>query len=253
MLVQEFNTYLQEQVDNGSIYAWGGNGQIATVKTITALEKNLINRARVLYLYNKRKAKFPDMKLYDCSGIGNHWEHDIKGLVDSDKNANAMLKMCERLSKTDLKKGDRVFRVYTGAKDNGEAYHIGYVVDDELHVIEAMGRDKAVVKRTLNASGASYWNAFGRPLLFKSEIEAVKPKPKTFILKRELKYGAKGEDVKELQKLLAKENFSPGSIDGEFGKNTKAAVIAFQKKYHLEHDGVVGAITAASLGIIYKG
>ncbi len=43
----------------------------------------------------------------------------------------------------------------------------------EADLAEAMGRDNGVVKRALNASGSSYWNAYGRPSYFKAEIEAV--------------------------------------------------------------------------------
>jgi ABC-type transport system substrate-binding protein len=56
------------------------------------------------------------------------------------------------------------------------------------------------------------------------------------LFKRNLVYGSKGEDVKELQKCLAKDPkvYPEGKITGFFGKKTKAAVIRFQEKYASE-------------------
>jgi peptidoglycan L-alanyl-D-glutamate endopeptidase CwlK len=56
-----------------------------------------------------------------------------------------------------------------------------------------------------------------------------------------LKLGSKGEQVKELQKLLGIK------ADGEFGNKTLQAVIAFQKSKGLKADGIVGIKTLAEL------
>lgn len=50
----------------------------------------------------------------------------------------------------------------------------------------------------------------------------------------ELREGSKGEQVKTLQKLVGT------SADGDFGPNTKKAVVAFQKSKGLTQDGIVG-------------
>lgn len=57
-----------------------------------------------------------------------------------------------------------------------------------------------------------------------------------------LKQGSKGSAVKALQTKLKL------TADGDFGPNTKKAVMAFQKKCGLVADGVVGASTWAKLG-----
>ena len=74
----------------------------------------------------------------------------------------------------------------------------------------------------------------------------------TFKTNRTLKYGSKGQDVVQLQKVLNK--FKCGNLipDGEFGKKTKNAVIAFQKKYGLKPDGVVGPKTRAKIAELLK-
>lgn len=64
-----------------------------------------------------------------------------------------------------------------------------------------------------------------------------------------LKQGSKGAEVKEVQRRLKLWGYYNGSIDGVFGKSTKAAVIAFQKKNGLTADGVVGKSTYQALGM----
>ncbi|MCF4966903.1 peptidoglycan recognition protein family protein [Nostoc sp. CMAA1605] len=64
-----------------------------------------------------------------------------------------------------------------------------------------------------------------------------------------LKLGSIGQDVIELQQKLADKGFSPGRIDGDFGENTRQAVIAFQRSVGLTDDGIVGPDTRKALGL----
>jgi lysozyme len=65
--------------------------------------------------------------------------------------------------------------------------------------------------------------------------------------KAPLKVGANGNIVKELQTLLKQHSLLQGNIDGAFGNQTKAAVLAFQKANQLLPDGIVGSRTWAIL------
>ncbi|QGU95681.1 hypothetical protein GOM49_11795 [Clostridium bovifaecis] len=70
------------------------------------------------------------------------------------------------------------------------------------------------------------------------------------VLKRLVKYTApmmKGEDIKLIQKRLNELGFHKGYIDGIYGRNTEAAVRAFQKAKALTVDGIVGEKTWNSL------
>ncbi len=58
-----------------------------------------------------------------------------------------------------------------------------------------------------------------------------------------LRRGAQGSEVVTLQTRLKKRGFLKGNVDGDFGEQTLAAVQAFQKRYGLEDDGVVGGAT----------
>lgn len=69
------------------------------------------------------------------------------------------------------------------------------------------------------------------------------------VLAENLRYGSRGDKVKELQQKLKRWGYYTGSIDGIFGSGTQAAVKNFQKKNGLTADGIVGPKTAAALGM----
>ena len=64
-----------------------------------------------------------------------------------------------------------------------------------------------------------------------------------------LRQGARGDEVKEVQRRLKQWGYYNGSVDGVFGAGTRAAVVQFQKKNGLTADGVVGATTYKALGM----
>ncbi|MBQ8537465.1 MAG: peptidoglycan-binding protein [Clostridia bacterium] len=57
------------------------------------------------------------------------------------------------------------------------------------------------------------------------------------------KPGDSGSKVKKLQQALKLEGFYTGSIDGDYGSGTEAAVKKFQKKHGLSQDGIAGKVT----------
>jgi hypothetical protein len=64
---------------------------------------------------------------------------------------------------------------------------------------------------------------------------------------RALEKGDKGDDVITLQRVLGMKGYSVGGADGVFGRQTKVAVKAFQKRRGLLRDGVVGPATIRAL------
>ena len=65
-----------------------------------------------------------------------------------------------------------------------------------------------------------------------------------------LEYGSSGGSVEALQMLLNCNGYSCGTVDGDFGPKTTAAVKQFQKANGLTQDGIVGVNTwSAILGI----
>jgi len=67
-----------------------------------------------------------------------------------------------------------------------------------------------------------------------------------------LKSGNKNARVRTLQTALIALNYLSGSADGNFGKKTKAAVIAFQKANNLKADGAAGKKTLVALEKAYQ-
>lgn len=66
-----------------------------------------------------------------------------------------------------------------------------------------------------------------------------------------LRYSDINEEVKKLQYVLYLEGVFTGQIDGRFGPITRSSVKAFQKRYSLFPDGIVGPKTRAKLNELY--
>ena len=62
-----------------------------------------------------------------------------------------------------------------------------------------------------------------------------------------LRRGSRGAEVKELQLILQRLGYNPGTADGIFGLKTMQAVIQFQKDNGLTPDGVAGPLTWQAL------
>lgn len=65
--------------------------------------------------------------------------------------------------------------------------------------------------------------------------------------KTTLKYGAVGQDVRELQGRLKFLGYYNGAIDGDFGYKTLTSVKSFQFKFGMKADGIVGSSTKLKL------
>lgn len=289
-LLISFIEYLSEQVRNHSIYVWGAQGQKAPTITeawIKGRETSTTNANRAIKFWQKQvNAGYGDvLRAFDCSGLGMYFLQNMHGVYANDMNSGNMRAKCRKITRAELKKGDWLFRL----DSKGNTYHVGYVVDDNLNIIEAMGRDDGVVKRDINASGSGYWNAYGRPDCFAAEIEGGEPTPtptptetskdrkkqvqttlntayncglvvdgilgdksKAAIKSHHLRLKntlMRGAYVKWVQERLLKLGYSLGKYgaDSAYGKNTKAAVIAFQRAKGLSADGVVGFDTINAL------
>ena len=251
--LNEFIDLLETQVKNHSIYIWGAQGQdhrTLSEAWIKSKESGTHEtNALKLYRRNCSLGYKKVMRAFDCSGLGV-WTLQRIGLIRTDKDyaANDFKKKCTKLSKSQLKKGDWVFKV----NGNGKATHIGYVVDNNLNVIESQGRAYGVVRRPLSAQK---WNWYGRPDFFKDYISGstTPTKTKKNHFYRNLKKGIKGDDVRELQRLLNKSKILTTNVleDGVFGSGTDKAVRTYQTKKALKADGIAGKLTITKLGGIW--
>lgn len=240
--ITEFTTYLKSHV--GDAYVWGAQGEcVSTMKDFASWVKR---RETSTKNYNRamafiKKADKKPLYAFDCSGLGVYFLLE-KGLIKSDTTAAGLYRACKKITREELREGDFVF-CHNGAK----IHHVGYYIGGGK-VIEAMGRDAGVVCRDINASGAKYWNRYGR-------FEKLhKNAPKGFVFTRNLKYGCIGEDVKELKKLLANVGYGGLTLtNANFYGSTRTVVKQYQKDNGLAADGIAGKKTIAALGGIWNG
>lgn len=246
--LKEFNEYLESKVGN-SLYVWGAQGESmkSVVRTWVKGKENSANNVnRVMAFLDKMLPQ--DFYFYDCSGLGVDWLLK-QGLISSDMTAAGLYNLCTKISKSQLQCGDWVF-----LNQGGKIGHIGYVVDNNLNVIECKGRAYGVIKQPLPKGS---WNAFGRPdKLFPELKEGSASNNSNVSNASKISIGRilkltnprmRGEDIETLQEVLKIET------DGVFGPATEAAVKAIQKKLFpsdsKEWDGKAGKKTIESLGL----
>lgn len=154
--------------------------------------------------------------------------------------------------------GDIIFYDWqdNGKGDNkGSSDHVGIVEkvsDGYITVIEGNYSD-SVKRRTLAVNGR-YIRGYGVPKYdpesasepsAEVKVETSQVEATANVALKVLKKGSEGEQVKALQRMLYAMGYNIGSnpIDGDFGSKTDAAVRAYQKKYGLAVDGIVGVKT----------
>lgn len=115
----------------------------------------------------------------------------------------------------------------------------------------AYGGSRFFLKELKKSNNYKFGNGYTLQGFIYSPIEFKEQ----YNLKRLLKIGDKGSDVKELQKELKQRGYNIGKcgIDGIFGNDTKKAVIKFQTDNKILNDGAVGEQTAHKLGWLYRG
>lgn len=127
----------------------------------------------------------------------------------------------------------------------GKMGHIA-ICDGRGGTVEAKGRRYGVVEDTVH--GRTWHTGVLVPGIEYDE------KPPLEITRPDVIYalGARNmikEIVVAIQQALASRGFNPSEIDGEFGPDTRDAVVAFQEANGLTVDGEVGPETAGVLGV----
>ena len=76
----------------------------------------------------------------------------------------------------------------------------------------------------------------------------------TVSISTNLRRGDKGEAVRAMQQMLIQCGYSCGSAgaDGDFGKNTRTALMSFQRDHGLSTDGIYGPASKAALESVYR-
>lgn len=143
--------------------------------------------------------------------------------------------------------GDQIFFTYAP----GEYSHTGiveFVSDGQVTTIEGNASDQ--VMRKVYSINDSIIAGYGRP---RWNLVTGATIPDNVVIERILKLGCKGDDVKQLQDDLIHMGYDvgPDGADGDYGYNTKNAVMKFQREHHIEPvDGEVGDDTRKVLNEI---
>lgn len=243
--LNEFINYLNKQV--GQPYIWGGQHLKLTPSDYVSIikrkeddsthEKNAIEFCRKAFARGEKV-----LYAYDCSGLGMYFLQNQERIYGYDMNANSMMSKCT-IKTGQPKRGYWLFRI-----SGGRATHVGYMVDD-LYCVHSKGRAYGVVKEKYKSS---YWHKIGIPKVFADEISG-EPVSEVYTFTRTLKYGCKGEDVKDLKKALSDKGYVGLTFtNGNFLSSTRAIVKKFQKDNGLTADGVVGQKTVEALDCIWK-
>lgn len=238
-MLKDFNDYLYTWVNRAMYIIGGQHTKITSEKDVDKYEKGT-NAVKAKKTY-RRIAEATGTNVvwaFDCSGLGIYGLQEL-GVIKSDMTAHGMYGKCKKVSDNHVNTGCWVFKV-----KNGRAHHIGYVVgmhNNDPIIVSARGRVYGVV------TGETGWNAVGVPTYFEKEIRDI------FVLRRVLKKGTRGEDVKYLQKTLNAKYGSGLEEDGIFGSKSQKAVKSVQKRFGITVDGAVGRVTATHLGIAYGG
>lgn len=214
-------------------YIWGKAGSVWTQAQQNAATDAMIK---------KYGQKWVGHKVADCSGLfswafkqlGSYMYHGSNTMWDKYCISKGNLKNGKRTDGQELKPATAVFTDHDGDKT-----HVGLYIGDGK-VIEASGTQSGVITSKITNSKWKCWGEL-KYVLYEggTEVSEVIGYPT-------IRQGAKGDLVIQLQTFLSNLGSSL-VVDGIFGNGTASAVRAFQKKYGLEVDGIVGPKTWSKL------
>ncbi|MBQ8555063.1 MAG: D-alanyl-D-alanine carboxypeptidase family protein [Clostridia bacterium] len=102
--------------------------------------------------------------------------------------------------------------------------------------------------RTLNAEVQWAKSLTPTPIpAYDANVMQVTPDPNAPTPAPVIRTGSQGESVWALQERLQALGYYTGTVDGQFGPATQAAVILFQQQHDLDADGIVGTATSEML------
>jgi len=245
-LIQKFQQALNDKYG----YIWGASGDLWT-----AAKQAKATREQTI----KYGSQWIGHYVVDCSGLfswafkqlGGYMYHGSNTMYMKYCTARGELQRGKRTDGQTLKPGTAVFKY--NAEDG--FYHVGLYIGND-RVIEAKSTQAGVVQT--KPSQWSHWGELKGIDYSESashddpDLSRDRAKPDGRNLYRTSPMMT-GEDVRELQSMLAALGYNPGTIDGKFGAQTERAVRAFQSARALKVDGIAGAATMAALRSLVGG
>ena len=242
------------ECDGGYIYGQSGATWTATKQASLEKKYNSDPEKYSDYKYSaKYGKKWIGHQVWDCSGLtmwaakrhGISYHHGSNSMWNYDSAKKGSLE-----SGTDLPIGAYV---YTGTASNKP--HIGTYTGDGM-VTEASGTQAGCVQTKLHGGKWKYWS-LGKGVQY-DFIPGEDPKPApeptptpepTPVKRKTLRRGDRGPEVREMQNLLLAhgEALPRYGADGDFGRETEAAVKNFQLTEKIKVDGICGPVTWSHL------
>ena len=143
---------------------------------------------------------------------------------------------------------DVVCFVFHRNDSTGRMSHVGVYLGDGT-VSDARGHASGVLHKDVS----SYpWTHYAIPVEVAREAEFDMSERPTLTIRQTLRKGSKGDDVRELQRILRSLGYTL-KIDGKFGPLTAQCVKSFQGTAGLTRDGIVGSKTWAALAAAASG
>lgn len=239
--VQDLVKHCMRYYDEKWGYIYGAYGQIWT---------QAMQNAAIDEQIKKYGQQWVGKHVIDCSGVwylamkelGSYMYHGSNTMWKSYTVNRGALKGGKRTDGKELKVGSAIF---TGNDQDGRN-HVGIYIGNGK-VLEAGGTQKGVILTAVTASKWTWW-AEMKYVDYAGTTTPEKPSNSSGISVTypTVRQGSRGEIVTQLQTFLAKTGSSL-QIDGIFGSGTRSAVQAFQRKYGLDVDGIVGPKTWTKL------
>ena len=151
--LQTILNFLETEVDNGSIYVWGAEGQSnITERWIRSSETSTDYANRAIALWKKNLARgCTKIRAFDCSGLVS-CAMILIGLMSGRRDCDGLWSRCDRL--TSPVSGCLLFRV--NSSNSEDETHVGFYFNGYQY--HAKGRDVGVVKEKYSAK---YWAKIG--------------------------------------------------------------------------------------------
>jgi hypothetical protein len=194
----------------------------------------------------------------DCNGLAEGCYLKETGVNINSRARNNYSSWCSPKGTGKIPAAYRVPGAAVFIHNGSYVSHVGFLSkpvdadkpEGDWWVIEARGVIYGVVATKLSARGWNRWGLMTKYFDYAEEAQTADTELE--FGHRELSCGDTGSDVKALQEALIALGYSCGEwgADGEFGKATRSAVLAFQTANNLAADGIVGEKTAAALNAL---
>ncbi len=253
---KKFAEFLEERADAKDGYIMGAVGQ--DPKELSAWYFNQY-KDRTEYTAKQEQAalawKDTAERVWDCQGLADGYVSEMTGVKTNVRARNNYAEWCDIRGDGDIPAERRVPGAAVFMRSS-YIHHVGFLTrpvnparpEGDWIVVEARGVAYGVVRTKLSERKWNCWGWMTRYFDYGAIAEEDIPKEYGW---RNLRRGMVGSDVAALQRDLITLNYSVGAdgADGEFGRNTESALIAFQLAQGLEADGIAGPET---YGRIFK-